>query len=125
MAAAIGIAVVIVFLALLGLGTGGAAREGVYRRGPGWYLDTETPRDTLMKGRFGLPSRRRISRRVIWLWVVAGVGFLIAGIVSWSAVGSVPVAILCAVIGFLTLGMAGADARQNRLLGEQPNDNST
>src|SRR5207237_893602 len=108
MAAAIGIGVIIAFLALLGLGTGGAAREGSYRRGPGWYLDTETPRDTLMKGRFGLPSRKRISHRGIWVRVIAGVAFLITATVSWSVVRSVPVAILCAIVGLLTLGMAGA-----------------
>ncbi len=124
MEVSIAIGVTLGFLILLGLTTGGAAREGSYRRGVGWYLDTETPRDTLMGGRFGLPSRRRVSRWVVKLWTVAGVTFLVTALVTWIVVDSVPVTVLCAVVGLLTLALAWDAARQNRRLDEDQRDST-
>jgi peptidoglycan/LPS O-acetylase OafA/YrhL len=109
---AIAVGVVIGFIALLGISTGGASREGSYRRGTGWYLDTNTPRDTLMGGRFAIPRRRR-SPWSIRLHLIAGIAFLVTALVSWIVV-STEVAGLCVLAGLVTLGLAWSDARQNR-----------
>jgi peptidoglycan/LPS O-acetylase OafA/YrhL len=112
----IAIGVILGFLLLLGLSTGGATREGSYRRGQGWYLDTETPRDTLMGGRFAIPSRRRVSAWLIRLWTGAGIAFLVIALVTWLVVHSVGVAVLCGVVGLLTIALAWDGGRQNRRL---------
>lgn len=114
MGVTIAIGVILGFLLLLGLTTGGAAREGSYRRGQGWYLDTETPRDTLMAGRFGIPSRRRVPTWLIRLWTGAGIAFLVTAVLTWVVAHSVGVAVLCGVVGLVTIALAWDGTRQNR-----------
>jgi hypothetical protein len=116
MGVTIAIGVMLGFLLLLGLTTGGAAREGSYRRGQGWYLDTETPRNTLMGGRFAIPSRRRVPPWLIRLWTGAGIAFLVTAVLTWVVVRSVGVAVLCGVVGLITIALAWDGARQNRRL---------
>lgn len=108
------IAAIITFLGLLSLNTGGAAREGSYRRGPGWYLDVRTPRDVLMKGRMGLPGSGRVSRWSIVFSAVAGAAFLAGALVSWLVADSVVQAVIVAVLGLLLIGLAVDGVGRNR-----------
>ena len=107
------IIVIVTFLGLLLLNSGGAAREGSYRRGPGWYLDTTTPRDTLMGGRFVMPGRGRTSRWLIVAWAVAGAAFVIMGLIL-VFISSVAIGVIVSVVGGLLLLLTMSAARQNR-----------
>jgi hypothetical protein len=111
---AILIAAILTFLGLLSLNSGGAAREGSYRRGPGWYLDVRTPRDVLMKGRMGLPGPARVPRWSILLSCVAGGAFLAAAVVAWFVADSVVQAVIVGVLGLALLGLAWDGVRRNR-----------
>ncbi len=108
------IAAILTFLGLLSLNTGGAAREGSYRRGPGWYLDVRTPRDVLMKGRMGLPGPARVPRWSIVLSWVAGCAFLASAVVVWLVAGSAVQAVVVGILGLVLLGLALDGARRNR-----------
>ena len=108
------IAAILTFLGLLSLNTGGAAREGSYRRGPGWYLDVRTPRDVLMKGRMGLPGPARVPRWSILLSWVAGAALVAAAIVVWLVADSVVQAVIVGILGVVLLGLAWDGVRRNR-----------
>jgi hypothetical protein len=107
------IAAILTFLGLLSLNTGGAAREGSYRRGPGWYLDVRTPRDVLMKGRMGLPGPARVPRWSIVLSWIAGAALVAAAVVVWVA-DSVVEAVIVGILGLVLLGLAWDGVRRNR-----------
>ena len=108
------IAAILTFLGLLSLNTGGAAREGSYRRGPGWYLDVRTPRDVLMKGRMGLPGSARVPRWSIVLSWIAGAALVAAAVVVWLVAHSVVQAVIVGVLGVVLLGLAFDGVRRNR-----------
>jgi FtsH-binding integral membrane protein len=110
---AIGVGVVLVFLGLLLLGTGSAAREGSYRRGPGWYLDVSTPREVIMGRDLPPELRETVSSWKIRLWLVAGVAF-VAGAAVAAATGFVPLAVLLVLMGLALGGLAWDGRRRNR-----------
>jgi len=117
------IAAILTFLGLLSLNTGGAAREGSYRRGPGWYLDVRTPRDVLMKGKMGLPGPARIPHWSIVLSWIAGAALVGAAIVVWLVADSVVEAVIVGVLGLVLLGLAFDGVRRNRsATNEEPSE---
>jgi hypothetical protein len=116
------IAAILTFLGLLSLNTGGAAREGSYRRGPGWYLDVRTPRDVLMKGRMGLPGPGRVPRWSILLSWIAGAALVAAAVVVLFVADSVVEAVIVGILGLVTLGLAWDGVRRNRRADEEPSE---
>jgi hypothetical protein len=109
---AIGIGVVITFLGLLLL-SGSAAREGSYRRGPGWYLDVSTPREVLMGKDLPPEVRETVALWKIRLWLIAGVAFVIGALVA-ALTGTPFLAFLLALMGLALVGLAWDGRRRNR-----------
>jgi hypothetical protein len=108
----IAIGVVVTFLGLLLL-SGSTAREGSYRRGPGWYLDVSTPREVLMGRDLPPGLRETVPPWKIRLWLGAGVGFVLGGLVAAVTV-SVFLAVLLALMGVALGGLAWDGQRRNR-----------
>jgi hypothetical protein len=93
--------------------SGGASREGSYRRGVGWYLDVSTPRDTLMPGAYGKIPIERTSLRLIRLSLISG-GLFGIGTVIAAAFGEVGLAILLGVYAVCFCGLGWDGIRRNR-----------
>jgi hypothetical protein len=108
------IAAIFAFLGLLSINGGGAAREGSYRRGPGWYLDVRTPRDVLMKGRMGIPDSARVPGWSIVLSWIGGAVFLAGAVLTILVWHSVVQAIVVAILGLTLIGLAIDGVRRNR-----------
>ncbi len=113
------------FVGLLFLNSGGATREGSYRRGAGWYFDASTPRDILMRGRVAIPPPSRVPAWSIRVWGGAGGAFLAGAIVVWVVLGSPGLAIFVGVVGALEVALAWDGARRNRRLDRDREDENT
>jgi hypothetical protein len=111
--AVIGLSIPGLIFGFLVFNSGGASREGSYRRGVGWYLDVSTPRDTLMPGSYGTNPLERTSRRLIRAYFVSGV-LLGMGAVIATVFGEVGIAILLGVYALCFSGLGWDGVRRNR-----------
>jgi hypothetical protein len=95
-----------------------AGGEGRYRRGAGWYLDTRTSRDVLMKQRAieGQGHEQGASEKAITGWLISGVGLMAVAVFTWVPMGIYGLSVVIGLFGLVYLLRGLSARRENRWL---------
>lgn len=95
-----------------------AGGEGRYRRGVGWYFDSRTPRNVLMKQRTteGQGHEQGASEKAIAGWFISGVGLMAVAVFTWVPMGIYGLSVVIGLFGLVYLLRALSARRENRWL---------